>query len=178
MLRTFDDSLITTAVQQLTTDLDSMAARIKKLEEGGGGGRELILTKKYEHVNITDPSTVLFDTISMPDTFVFSAQTMLLVEILYENNEAAPKVCYNTGSCVNLTGALTGNASPMSQHTLYLNSSNIPTTAAVGRGVFPSSYNIGDKELKINSRYDATYGYTGGTITVNVYTVPLDTPSI
>lgn len=38
MLNTFDENLVITAVQQLTTDLNSMSARIKKLEEGGGGG--------------------------------------------------------------------------------------------------------------------------------------------
>ena len=58
MLKTFDENLVITAVQQLSTDLTSLSARIKKLEDegGGGGGFELIDTYQAT-INLKNDTT-------------------------------------------------------------------------------------------------------------------------
>ena len=168
MLRTFDENLVITAVQQLTTDLDSLSGRIKKLEEGGGGGA-LVFEKTYTDVNITNTTEATFDTVSLGDDFTVAQDEYLLMFVNFDNEESHPKMLKNVEFFDNIGNGPT-YAFRDALLFLYMNSSGTPTRTTTISGIYSDlNININTKTLTLKSKYNASYGYCGGTVTVKIY---------
>ena len=175
MLRTFDENLVITAVQQLTTDLDSMSARIKKLEEGGGGGGlKKILSKTYENVDITNTTEQEFDTIYLPSEYVFSPEKMLLMVINFINEEANPKVLNTILTCFNLSGKLSGSlTADQSGHIQYTNSAGTLMSTTNSEAIYWKDIKLPSYEIKLYSKYNSNRGVIKGTALLNIYEIEL-----
>ena len=172
MLRTFDENLVITAVQQLTTDLDSLSGRIKKLEEGGGGGGwELVTTKEYNNVTITENLSP-YDTIILPSGFLLNDKQLMMCVITYESSEPdTNKMVRNISIIDNALGKLSGYVNTVANLGLYYNNSSILSEASGTYGITIDKYKPATEELVLNAKYGANYGITNADITANVYVI-------
>ena len=188
MLPTFDENLVITAVQQLTTDLTSMSARIKKLEEGGGGGDtwNLVHTEEIE-VSTTNTSETTVKSIYIPELQPAAKDELVILQIkdkagvrsdyFYESISiydigaliSANEITLPTSATPNGRLFYKGSGTP-AQYTVFTNS----------RGVYGGSliYAVNPEQTQLNimARFNESYGAIDGTYIVNVY--KLKTPAI
>ena len=174
MLRTFDENLVITAVQQLTTDLDSLSVRIKKLEDNGGGSPKLIVEKIYENVEITDTTEQPFDIINLGNNFLLATNEILIIYTNYDTDHANPKTVNNMTYFTNLSGVLTGTKNKSGiDLTYYTAGGTLTTQPSTTFGIYGKTLNITNKTIEICSKYASGYGYMGGTVTIQVYKVQM-----
>ena len=178
MLKTFDENLVITAVQQLTTDLDSLSGRIKKLEEGGGGGDwgfRLIHEEDLE-VSTTSTSQENVKDIYLED-LIFTKDEIPIILI---KDKAGPRAGYFYGYITMIMGAA---VYAMNEQTTMTSLTNMTTTGLYVKadgtyaiannfvGLFPSTVRLNasqpsDQYVRISSKYNANNGAIDGTFTV------------
>ena len=173
MLNTFDENLVITAVQQLATDLTSLSGRIKKLEDEGGGGWNLVSEKTYENVTIS-ANVVPYDTINLPQGFLLSSNQIFILVNDYESEEAdSNKLIQSIGITVNLAGKVSGNITNTAAFSLYYNNSGTLTQSTTAAGVVISTYQVANEKLTLNAQYNASYGVTNATIKSRLYVLEI-----
>lgn len=174
MLRTFDENLVITAVQQLTTDLDSLSGRIKKLEEGGGdGGWTLIVEKTYENLSISE-NTTTFDTIKLPQGFLLSPTQLMITVVNYDSEEPdISKLIKNISYTTNLAGALSGSLSTSNNHALYYSSTGVLSQNVTVGGLYVDRYKPASEEITLSTKTSVSYSVTNATAHVKIYIIEL-----